>query len=264
MALCAHIYLSPHLDDAVLSCGGHIWQQVRANIRVQVVSIFAGTPAASAPLSPFAQELHTRWGHQVDAASERREEDLAALDILGAEAIHWPYTDCVYRQTTNGHFPYASEESLWKQVHPGEQGLLEELTARIAALPLSPGGLVYAPLGIGHHVDHQIARRAAEASGKTLVYYADYPYAKDPQAVQTALELTKKRWRTELVLLSRRALNAKVAAIACYRSQLSTFWPSLAEMEAAIRAFAEQTGNGRPAERYWTSEADSRLTSTRA
>lgn len=263
MASYTHIYLSPHLDDAVLSCGGHIWQQVRADARVQVVSIFAGTPAASDPLSPFAQELHTRWGHQVNAASRRREEDLAALDILGAEATHWPYTDCIYRQTTDGHFPYASEESLWEKVHPAEQGLLENLAAQIAALPLSPGGLVYAPLGIGHHVDHQIARRAAEASGRTLAYYADYPYAEDPQAVQTALELTEKRWRTELVLLSQWALDAKIAAIACYRSQLSTFWSNLAEMEAMIRAFAEQTGNGRPAERFWTLEADSHLTSAR-
>jgi LmbE family N-acetylglucosaminyl deacetylase len=261
MASYAHIYLSPHLDDAVLSCGGHIWQQVRAKARVQVVSIFAGTPAASQPLSPFVQELHTRWGDQVDAASRRREEDLAALDILGADAIHWSYTDCIYRQIADGKFPYASEESLWEEVHPAEQGLLEELTAQIVALPLSPGGLIYAPLGIGHHVDHQIARRAAEASGRTSVYYADYPYAEDLQAVQTALELTEKRWRTELVFLSQRALDAKVAAIACYRSQLSTFWSNLAEMKATIRAFAEQTGSGRPAERYWTSEANSRLTS---
>jgi LmbE family N-acetylglucosaminyl deacetylase len=248
----AHIYLSPHLDDAVLSCGGRIWLQVQADSRVQVVSIFAGTPAASEPLSPFAQELHARWGHQIDATARRREEDLAALEILGAEAIHWPYTDCIYRQTTDGHFPYASEESLWEEVHPTERGLIEELAAKIAALPLSPDGLVYAPLGIGHHVDHQIARRAAQASGRTLVYYADYPYAEDPQAVQTALEPTEKQWQEELVLLSQRALEAKIAAIARYRSQLSTFWSDLAEMKATIRAFAERTGNGTPAERYWT------------
>jgi LmbE family N-acetylglucosaminyl deacetylase len=262
MDIASHIYLSPHLDDAVLSCGGQIWQQARANTPVQVVSIFAGTPAAGAPLSPFAQELHTRWGHQADAASRRRGEDLAALDILGAGAIHWPYTDCIYRQTTDGLFPYASEESLWEEIHPGEQGLLEELAARIAALPQDPGGLVYAPLGIGHHVDHQIVRRAAETSGKTLVYYADYPYAEDPQAVQIALESTEKQWQTELVLISERALDAKTAAIACYRSQLSTFWSDLVEMEGAIRAFAEQTGNGKPAERYWRAGTGSRLTST--
>jgi hypothetical protein len=79
--------------------------------------------------------------------------------------------------------------------------------------------------------------------------------------VQTALESAKERWQTELVLISQRALEAKTAAIACYRSQLSTFWSDLAEMEGAIRAFAEQTGNGRPAERYWRAETGSRLTS---
>jgi LmbE family N-acetylglucosaminyl deacetylase len=258
MASYAHIYLSPHLDDAVLSCGGRIWQQTQAGIHVQVVSIFAGTPAADEPLSPFAQELHARWGHQIDAAARRREEDLAALEILGSEAIHWPYTDCIYRQTIDGYFPYASEESLWEEVHPAERGLIEELAAKIAALPLSPDGLVHAPLGIGHHVDHQITRRAAKASRRTLGYYADYPYAEDPTVVQTALESTERQWQEELVLLSQPALEAKISAIACYRSQLSTFWSNLAEMEARIRAFAEQTGNGTPAERYWTLKPENR------
>ena len=247
-----HIYLSPHLDDGVLSCGGRIWQQAHAGERIQVVTIFAGTPEADALLSPFAQELHARWGHEVEAAAKRQEEDLEALDILAADVLHWPYTDCVYRQTADGHFPYASEESLWGEIHSGELELIAELTARIAALGLSLEGLLYAPLGIGHHVDHQIVRRAAEGTGRGLIYYADYPYAQEPGAIQAALGPRDKEWRAEFVPLSEEALEAKTAAIAQYRSQISTFWPSLTAMAATIRAFAEQTGGGRPAEQYWT------------
>jgi len=245
----AHVYLSPHLDDAVLSCGGRIWQQVQAGERVLVITVFAGTPALGTPLSPFAQELHARWGHPAYATTKRQEEDLAALALLGAEAVHWPYTDCIYRQTPDGRFPYASEEALWGEVHPAEKGLVAELSARLAALPLIQNGAVYAPLGVGHHVDHQIVRRAAEVSGHTLTYYEEFPYAEDPQAVQAAL--LKGRWQAELVLLSEEALEARIAAIACYRSQLSTFWADVVEMAAAVRAFAEQIGGGRPAERYW-------------
>lgn len=253
-----HIYLSPHLDDAVLSCGGRIWQQVQAGRRVLVVTIFAGTPTSSASLSAFAQELHARWGHVADAAARRQEEDLAALDLLGAKAIHWSYTDCIYRQIPDGRFPYASEQALWEEIHPAENALVAELAGRTKVLPLSQDGThtlvpaIYAPLAVGHHVDHQVVRRAAQASGQPLAFYEEFPYAEDRQAVLAALE--EGRWQAEVVPLGERALEAKISAIACYRSQLSTFWADLAEMAAAVRAFAERTGSGRPAERYWKLE----------
>jgi len=245
-----HVYLSPHLDDVALSCGGRIWQQVQAGERVLVVTTFAGTPGPGAPLSSFAQELHARWEHPADAAARRQDEDLAAWALLGAEALHWPYSDCIYRQIPDGRFPYASEEALWGPVHPAEEGLVAELAAQLAALPLVRGSTVYAPLGVGHHVDHQIVHCAAETWGRALVYYEDYPYAKDPQAVQAALE--GWQWQAEWVELSEEALKAKIGASACYCSQLSTFWADVTEMAAAVRAFAEQAGSGGLAERYWS------------
>lgn len=250
-----HVYLSPHLDDAILSCGGHIWQQVQAGERVLVVTVFAGMPAPHAPLSPFAQSLHARWGHLADAAARRQEEDLAALTFLGAEAVHWPYTDCIYRQTPAGHFPYASEESLWEDIHPAEQSLIVELVARLKALPVSRNSMVYAPLTVGHHVDHQVVRQAAQASGRPLTYYEEFPYAEDAQAVQVALG--KGQWQARLVSLCEQALEAKTAAIARYRSQLSTFWADEAEMAASVRAFAERIGGCVPAERYWIEDRPS-------
>jgi LmbE family N-acetylglucosaminyl deacetylase len=247
------VYLSPHLDDVVLSCGGRIWQQVQAGEHVLVATVFAGTPASGAPLSPFAQELHARWRKPADAGTMRQKEDLSALARLGAEAVHWPYADCIYRQAPDGRFLYASEEALWGEVHPAEKNLITELANRLTALHLTQDSTVYAPLKSGHHVDHQIVRSAAEASGHTLTYYEEFPYAEDPQAVQAAL--AKTLGRAELVLLSEEALEAKIAAIACYRSQLSTFWADVTEMATAVRAFAEQTGSGSLAERYWVLDA---------
>ena len=244
-----HIYLSPHLDDAVLSCGGRIWQQVQAGERVLVVTALAGTPPLGAPLSPFAQELHARWEHSNDAAAKRREEDLAALALLGADPVHWPHADCIYRQSSGGDFFYPSWESLWGEIHPVEEGLVVELTDRLATLPLSQNGTLYAPLGIGHHVDHQIVHRAAAASGHALAYYEDFPYAGDSQVAQAGPG--EEHWQEELTLLSEQALEARIAAIACYRSQISSFWADAAEMATAVRAFSEQLGGGGPAERYW-------------
>jgi LmbE family N-acetylglucosaminyl deacetylase len=249
MKPCSHIYLSSHLDDAVLSCGGRIWQQVQSGERVLVVTVFAGNPPVDAPLSPLAQELHAQWGLPLDAPARRREEDSAALASLGAEAMHWSYLDCIYRQISNGRYPYDSEEALWGEVHSAEETLVAELAGRLAKLPLKRGGTVYAPLAVGHHVDHQIVRRAVASCGRTPIYYEDYPYAEDAQAVRDAL--AGGSWRVALMLLFEEALGAKTAAIACYRSQISAFWADAAEMTAAVRAFAERTGGDGPAERYW-------------
>lgn len=240
----SHIYISPHLDDAVLSCGGRIWQQTQAGERVLVVTIFASDPPPDTPLSPFAQALHTLWEHSDNAIARRREEDTEALALLGAKAIHWPYTDCIYRQSPSGDLFYPNWESLWGEVHPAEDELAAELAARLATLPLLSGGAVYAPLGIGHHVDHQITHRAA--SGRAPTCYEDFPYAGNAQAAPE-----EGHWQEELSLLSEEALEARIAAIACYRSQISSFWADVAEMAAAVREFAERTGDGRPAERYW-------------
>ena len=245
-----HIYLSPHLDDAALSCGGRIWQQAQTSERVLVVTAFAGSSTPGAPLSPFAQEEHAQWNLPPDAPAERREEDKAAMALLGAALVHWPYADCIYRQAPDGSFPYASEEALWSRVHPAEERLVAELVAQMADLPLARGGTVYVPLGVGHHVDHQIVRRAAEAVPLSLAYYEDYPYAQDQERFEGVFGTGQ--WRSELVQLSAEALAAKVAAVACYRSQLITLhWADAAEMEGAVRAFADQTGDGQPAERYW-------------
>lgn len=249
-----HIYLSPHLDDAVLSCGGRIWHQVQDGERVLVVTVFAGSPAPGVPLSPFAQEEHTQWNLPPDAPAGRREEDRAALALLGAMPVHWHYADCIYRQAPDGSFPYASEEALWGGVHPAEESLVTELAAQIADLPLARGGAVWVPLGVGHHVDHQIVRRAATVAALSLIYYEDYPYAQDQGQFEGVFGTGQ--WRSELTQLSAKALAAKVAAVACYRSQLITLhWTDAAEMDGAVRTFADQTGGEQPAERYWLRDA---------
>lgn len=242
----AHIYLSPHLDDAVLSCGGRIWQQGQAGERALAATAFAATPEPGAPLSPFARDLHARLDLPPDAPARRRDEDQQALALIGADAAHWPYLDCIYRRSDDGRVLYATEEALFGDVDAADDPLVAELAARVAALPLTPRGTLYAPLGVGHHVDHRIVRRAAEASELTLIYYEDYPYAEESPD-----HAGPRRWQKTLVWLSEEALEAKTAAIARYRSQLGLFWDSTDEMAAAVRAFAERVGGGRPAERYW-------------
>src|SRR3954469_806836 len=104
------IYLSPHLDDAALSCGGQIYAATQRQERVLIVTITAGDPIA--PVSDYAASLHTRW-ELVDATAARRQEDLTACSILGADALDWDIPDCIYRVDAQGAPFYVSDADIF-------------------------------------------------------------------------------------------------------------------------------------------------------
>jgi hypothetical protein len=47
------------------------------------------------------------------------------------------------------------------------------------------------------------------------------------------------------------AVAAKIEAIGCYQSQISTFWPDLMTMANQVRADMADGGSGDYIERYW-------------
>jgi LmbE family N-acetylglucosaminyl deacetylase len=251
-----HIYLSPHLDDAVLSCGGMIHRQAQAGERVVVVTLCAGIPTLRT-ISAFAEGLHARW--QVSAAqavTARRAEDQAALKTLSAEWIHLEVLDCIYRvDPTTSEALYASEAALFGDWRPSETALLRRSAETLAGcLHLFARRRLYAPLALGHHVDHQLARRAAERAGGVWAYYEDYPYADREANLSPNSKVTGAETRglaPEIVLLAEADLTAKSRAVAAYTSQISTFWESAADLEPGLRAYAERLGSGRLAERLW-------------
>ncbi|GAB4575960.1 MAG: PIG-L family deacetylase [Anaerolineae bacterium] len=253
-----HLFLSPHLDDAVLSCGGQIHQLVAAGHTVVVYTVMAGRPARDLPDSELLAELHTRWQAGDNPVQERRWEDMQAMRRLGAIPRHGSIPDCIYRLTYKpGGVPsalYPTEQSLWGAVHPADTApMLLEATP----MPYPDADVLHVPLGVGGHVDHRLVRdwgrRLARAyAGLTTTFYEEYPYSQQPEAVSTALEFFAPA-QAEPILhtLDNAALEAKCAAIACYSSQISTFWAGEEEMARQVRAYASATGGGQYAEREW-------------
>jgi LmbE family N-acetylglucosaminyl deacetylase len=249
------IYLSPHLDDAALSCGGQIFLRTAASQRVLVVTITAGDPPP-ASVSEYAQSLHDRWALAADAVAARRTEDLAACRRLGADALHWAVPDCIYRlHPVTGQPFYRSDVDIFDRLHPAEQTLVEDLATQLQGLP--PAGRIFAPLTADHrvnvehrgrHVDHQLTRLAAERTlGNDLWYYEDYPYAQEPGALDAILTADAGGWQAEVISLTPVALTAKIEAILEFRSQLSTFWRDRTDLEQQVVAYAAQVGG----ERVW-------------
>lgn len=238
------IVLAAHLDDGVLSCGGQTYQRTQAGEGVLVATVMAGDAQRQA--SGYAQSLRNRWALGESAEAVRRAEDAAACAILGAQHLHWPIPDCIYRGGTDGAMYYQSDAEIFGPVHPGETGLVSDVVGLFRALP--PAQQILAPLTVGNHVDHIFVRQAAEeVFGSRLVYYEDYPYAQKPGSVQALLDRTGSGWQATVYPLSDAALQAKIEAILAYRSQFSTFWTDRADLEGQVRGYAESVGG----ERVW-------------
>ena len=224
------IYLSPHFDDVAFSCGGLVWQQAEAGHSVSVWTICAGEPPVG-PLSPFAEQLHTRWGAQ-QAVDHRREEDRLSCRQMKASYRHFSVPDCIYRGAEEPFYP--SEESLTGPLHFAEEGLVRDLAEELRrAIPAVAE--IVSPITLGGHVDHRLTRTAAEKLDRPLWYYADYPYVLKNFDELALFEQTG--WRPVGFQITEAGLRAWQEAAAAHGSQISTFWPGTEELKAAIESY---------------------------
>lgn len=231
------IYLSPHFDDAVLSCGGLIYQQIQAGDVVQIWTVMGSQPDASQVLPPFAQALHAEWQTDLDTVAQRQKEDIAACEVLGATYKHLQWHDVIYRRHETGEpvvngkddlFAGASEPALVDQIGAY---LLQKVPARCRLI---------SPLAIGNHVDHCTVVAAVDKTTLPHWHYVDYPYiAGDFQAQAGLLNGSLKRISKTI---GENGLKAWLDAISCYTSQLRTFWRDDPEMILAIANY--QAGGG--------------------
>ena len=243
------IYLAPHLDDAALSCGGQIARLTRAGQRVLIVTVMAGDPPTDTE-NDYIRSLHARWELERDATAQRRAEDIVACAHLGADHLHWPIADCIYRlDPATGQPLYVSDDDIFGDVHPAEQPLVAEIAGLLRTLPAA--GQVYAPLTIGHHVDHLLVTEAAQlAFGDDLRFYEDYPYAQQAGKLAAVIGDPPAGWAPAVIDLDARDLQAKIEAILAFRSQLSTFFTDRGDLERQVTGYAELVGG----ERLWRPE----------
>lgn len=255
-----HLFLSPHLDDAILSCGGTIHGLTSRGERVIVVTAMAGEPGEPLPATPVLQALRASWS--AAPLRTRRAEDAQAARLLGAQVYHLGLTECAFRTALCGTGEwialYPADDSPFAGVNPADEARVSLFATR---LPFTDAATIYAPLGVDNHVDHLLVRDWAlvltgAAVAPALIFYEEYPRARSRTAVARALAyypraLPALTLAPEVVPLSSDDLEAKLHALACYRSHLHVLWSDAAEMERLARAHMNLIGEGTPAERYW-------------
>jgi LmbE family N-acetylglucosaminyl deacetylase len=183
------LFLSPHLDDAVLSCGV-LLRQAAATGRATVATVFseaAPGPHTRAARS-FLRQCSASGAEELFAG--RRQEDVEVVKAAGAEPVHLGRRDALFR--TRRWMPPALGRLVPELAHryptfrfdiargriaAAERDLAARIAEQVTALARQTWAeVVFCPLGVGRHVDHVLVRAVGPELGDRVVYYADFPY----------------------------------------------------------------------------------------
>ena len=247
------LFIAPHLDDVAHACGGIVARTVATGAPSLIVTVFAGEPHQDRRLSAFARFQHERWGTADKTTLVRRQEDARAAATLGAASLWLPHLDAIYRGDQ-----YLSDEDLFGPVKPDDVDLIPCIAEDLIALwRQTREASVYLPLGVGNHVDHQICHAAGpllEASGVTVWYYEEFPYAATPGAVAARLAVLDRPLASLLVDVTTH-LDRRLAAMAAYSTQLPVVFRHYGPFEEITRRYAAELASApdRYAERLWRS-----------
>jgi GT2 family glycosyltransferase/LmbE family N-acetylglucosaminyl deacetylase len=212
------LVISPHLDDAVLSCG-HLIGQLRECV---VLTVFAGDDVDWSELTEWDRSSGFEAGTNVVAA--RTSEDDRALAALGASGMRLDFLDQQYREPS---------------IVPPVAALSQEI---VDAIEKAGADTVFFPIGLGHF-DHQLtAWAAAHAARRTpdvrWFAYQEIPYGYEDCDISGALDAIADLLPVPVQLPPGGDIQAKETALDLYPSQMA----ALGEHR---RALAEQP------ERYW-------------
>jgi LmbE family N-acetylglucosaminyl deacetylase len=199
------VVVSPHLDDAVLSAAVQLMRP-----DAHLVTVCTGAPPRGTP--PADWDQLTGATDALLRAQERLVEDdraLATLSVQSTTRLDFPDAQ---------HIPDLADR-------PTQEALVVALRPHLAGV-----AEVWAPAGIGGHLDHLATRDATIAAtdpGTTVHHYADIPYSLGPGWPEPDVEA----WLVEQLdapaglvrtihPLDPDARRRKVAAMACYVTQI--------------------------------------------
>ena len=187
-----HVFFSPHLDDAALSCAGTIYECSKKGETVLVVTVFSGS-----------RNVKKRIGGAFSAFADmesRRREDEKAMAVLQADFLWLSYEEAIQRDRR-----YQSLIGLVAGVADSDDSLLRTLEVQLNDIcAKNPSAQLYFPLGVGNHADHLILYALSKKIGETdstrnrMFYYEEVPYCFVPILLDYRLSaLLRRREKTK-------------------------------------------------------------------
>lgn len=205
------LIISPHLDDAVFSCGIGIRVLTRLGWSVVTATVFTAAPEG--PVSSIARRFNSNGdGDVLSGLAARRAEDVAALTLLGSEVRHLGFYDGSLRKRPDGSWLCRTFDDILRTRPTAEPELRGAITQAILDQQRQTGAsLIIAPGGVGAHVDHLLVHAAARdvGYGIDIRYFEDLPYAIDHPPPKSQ----------DFCRATRADFEIKIEALSCYASQ---------------------------------------------
>jgi LmbE family N-acetylglucosaminyl deacetylase len=217
--------LSPHPDDAMLSCGGLLARRRdEGTAPATIITVFDGDPpeSRSSALARFAEP------------ALRRAEDVEAARAAGCARHSLGWADAIDRRSADGRRLYPKPASIFGPIAREDRGLVEALAAELALL-LEPTATLLCPMSAGGHIDHRVAAGAGFhmlAAGGSVAFYEDAPYIYVDAGPRLPREtpssaLERLGARTQASAEIELDADAKSALVAHYHSQIGPLFGSL-------------------------------------
>ena len=222
------LLISPHLDDIAFSCAATARHLLRGGWQVQLVTVFTGSVEAPQGFA-LACQLDKGLAPEVDYMKLRRAEDDEFCRIIGLENYqHWPFLEAPHRG-------YDSAPELFAGIKEGD-GIWRQIAAKLKEIETP--ATVFAPQGLGNHVDHLQVIRAVRARGwdAQTFWYRDTPYA-IRQSAATSSPLLPDALSGGFVTFNQNELEIKIAGCCAYGSQIGFQFGGPDGVAEQLRAF---------------------------
>lgn len=241
------VVVSPHRDDAAFSLSLAIRDWLRRGHLVTVLNCFTRSSYA-----PFADLAHVHANDLTSFVSALRlREDEAWRRQQKTSSLQ--FNDLRLRDAPL-RLKCSLDEICTTPLDP-EDRTQHSLQG---ALAQDPDAAIVAPLALGGHVDHRLARQAvvAKITGRPLAFYEDLPYAAWPEVtdrlkqhvheLEVKLGTTLQSHTVARQISDEAAVTEKRLAALCYDSQIEN---GTAEL---IAGFSRRYGG---CERLWVTPA---------
>jgi LmbE family N-acetylglucosaminyl deacetylase len=244
------VVISPHMDDAILSCGG-LLDFLLKKLECLTVTVCTADPE---------NVSHENPPHGIALPSARRNEEVAALNALGCSLVQLDLLDAIYRRNpTTGALLYPTMESIWSMPLVQDEFQFQALRSRLLSLcgqTSERPTLILSPMGIGHHVDHILSTQVALSvvgSANEILLYEDFPYVVDQGAhvgvADDAQRAMQRLGVTGVECFEQECdTSRKINWISYYASQINSIFGSHENVKPLLM---KNSKNGNTVERFW-------------
>lgn len=221
------VIISPHYDDAILSCS-ELLLQLNKKTNITIVNVFTSAHEGPYTLSAKKYLQYSGYTDAVLLYNKRKNEDENAFSEFTVSIVNLGLEDALFRKKKKNNI-LGSFIPEFNHVYPTYRfHILKHIAKNDYAFTILKKSimkfnknkcLIFAPIGIGNHADHVIVRKVCEELFDNLILYSDFPY--NIRKKQYGLILSSKsEYQLQPNMMKKKVLIKK------YKSQFNGLFPN--------------------------------------